>query len=85
MKNLKSLTCLVVLGVLAALVAHQPLQAADDEVRIFIFAGQSNMVGSDSNDSLVDNHPPFKGAAAEQKDVRFSYNLGPNKSSDGTE
>ena len=83
MKNLKSLTCLVVLGVLAALVAHQPLQAADDEVRIFIFAGQSNMVGSDSNDSLVDNHPPFKGAAAEQKDVRFSYNLGPNKSSDG--
>ena len=83
MKNLRSLTCLLALGFLALLAAPRPLPAAEDEMRIFIFAGQSNMVGSDSKDSLVDNHPPFKGAAEEQADIRFSYNLGPNKSSDG--
>ncbi len=83
MKNPRSLCCFVVLGCLTVFIAQQPLLAADDELRIFIFAGQSNMVGSDSKDSLVDNHPPFKGAAEEQKDVRFSYNLGPNKRSNG--
>ena len=83
MKNCKSLYCFVALSLLTVLAAHQPLQAADDELRVFIFAGQSNMVGSDSKDSLVDNHPPFKGAGAEQKDIRFSYNLGPKKSSNG--
>ncbi len=83
MKNLKSLYYFLLLSFLTVLVAHQPLLAADDELRIFIFAGQSNMVGSDSDDSLVDDHPPFKGAAQEQKDIRFSYNLGPDKSSNG--
>ena len=83
MKNLRWLYCLVALGFLTVVIAHQPLLAADDELRVFIFAGQSNMVGSDSKDSLVDNHPPFKGAAEQQKDIRFSYNLGPDKSSDG--
>jgi len=58
-----------------------PLLAADDVVRVFIFAGQSNMVCSDSKESLVDSHPPFKGAAEPQKDVRFSYNLGADKKS----
>jgi len=83
MKTPRPLYCCVVLGFLTVLIAHQPLLAADDELRVFIFAGQSNMVGSDSNDSLVDNHPPFKGAAEQQEDIRFSYNLGPDKSSDG--
>ena len=83
MKNCKSFCCFSVVSFLAVLVAHQPLQAADDVTRVFIFAGQSNMVGSDSKDSLVDNHPPFKGAAAPQKDIRFSYNLGANTRSDG--
>ena len=83
MKNRKSLCCLVVLCFVTVVLARQPLRAADDEVRVFLFAGQSNMVGSDSKEALVDNHPPFKGAAAEQKDIRFSYNLGPNKSSNG--
>ncbi|NQT39138.1 MAG: hypothetical protein HQ581_16685, partial [Planctomycetes bacterium] len=83
MKTLRSRYGCVVLGILAVLIARQPLLAADDEVRVFIFAGQSNMVGSDSDESLVDNHPPFKGAAEKQTDVRFSYNLGPDKSSDG--
>jgi hypothetical protein len=83
MTNLKSLCYCLVLSFLTVLIAHQPLLAADDELRIFIFAGQSNMVGSDSDDSLVDDHPPFKGAAEKQTDIRFSYNLGPDKSSNG--
>ena len=83
MKNRKSLCCFILVSFLAVLIAHQPLHAADDVTRVFIFAGQSNMVGSDSKDALVDNHPPFKGAAAEQKDIRFSYNLGSNTRSDG--
>ena len=70
-------------SVMVAAIGTQSLLADDDEVRIFIFAGQSNMVGSDSKASLVGNHPPFRGAAAEQKDVLFSYNLGPNKRSNG--
>ena len=83
MKNVKSLACLLAIGLLAVLIVPKPLQAADEVTRVFIFAGQSNMVGSDSKDSLVDNHPPFKGAAAPQKDILFSYNLGPDKKSDG--
>ena len=83
MKNLKSLRCFALLCLMTAVLAGQPLQAADDVVRVFVFAGQSNMTGSDSRDSLVDNHPPFKGAAAPQKDIRFSYNLGRDKKSDG--
>ena len=83
MKTRRSLYSCAMLGFLAVFIVRQPLLAADDELRVFIFAGQSNMVGSDSNDSLVDNHPPFRGAAEEQPDIRFSYNLGPDKSSDG--
>ncbi len=83
MKTMRVLYCCVVVNLLTVFLAHQPLLAADHEARVFIFAGQSNMVGSDSDDSLVDNHPPFRGAAVEQKDVNFSYNLGPDKRSDG--
>ncbi|HYW80051.1 MAG TPA: sialate O-acetylesterase [Thermoguttaceae bacterium] len=73
----------VMLGFLAIFVACRSLSAAEDVVRVFIFAGQSNMVGSDSDEALVDNHPPFEGAARPQPDVRFSYNLGPDKRSEG--
>lgn len=44
--------------------------------RVFIFAGQSNMVGSDSKASDIDRFPPFAGLAAPQPEVRFSYCLG---------
>ena len=63
------------------------LQAAEDTfpVRVFIFAGQSNMVGSDSKVQDVQRFPPFVGLENAQKDVRFSYCIGrENKSrSDG--
>lgn len=48
----------------------------DDVVRVFIFAGQSNMVGSDSKVQDIQRFPPFAGLEAAQPDVRFSYCLG---------
>ncbi|MFO1052730.1 MAG: sialate O-acetylesterase [Planctomycetota bacterium] len=54
------------------------LAAQDDSktLRVFVFAGQSNMVGSDSSVAEVDRYPPFVGAAAPQPKVRFWYVLG---------
>ena len=54
-------------------------------VRVFIFAGQSNMVGSDSKVADIQRFPPFRGLEKPQSDVRFSYCIGrENKSrSDG--
>jgi hypothetical protein len=45
-------------------------------VRVFIFAGQSNMVGSDSRLKDVKRFPPFVGLDVPQEKVMFSYNLG---------
>ncbi|MDP6546006.1 MAG: sialate O-acetylesterase [Phycisphaerae bacterium] len=83
MQNRKSIYHTLLLSLVTVLMIQLPLRAADEVTRVFIFAGQSNMTGSDSKDSLVDNHPPFKGAAAPQKDIRFSYNVGRDKKSDG--
>jgi hypothetical protein len=54
-----------------------PLRADDDTtLRVFIFAGQSNMVGSDSKVQDIQQFPPFAGLEAAQPRVRFSYCLG---------
>ena len=62
-------------------------QEGDDEntLRVFIFAGQSNMVGSDSKVKDIKRFPPFVGLEKSQSQVRFSYSIGrENKaSSDG--
>ena len=47
-----------------------------EPVRVFIFAGQSNMVGSDSHVEDVQNFPPFQGLERAQDEVRFSYCIG---------
>ena len=55
----------------------RPVQAEDDTtLRVFIFAGQSNMVGSDSKVQDIRRFPPFAGLEAPQPGVRFSYCLG---------
>ncbi|MFT5093375.1 MAG: hypothetical protein ACI93T_002202 [Porticoccaceae bacterium] len=56
----------------------RPLLADEDTaiVRVFIFAGQSNMVGSDSKVRDIQRFPPFAGLENSQKDVRFSYCIG---------
>ena len=66
---------------LLTLAACLPLAAragADDHktVRVFIFAGQSNMVGSDSKVADIRRFPPFAGLEKPQPGVRFSYCIG---------
>ena len=47
-----------------------------DTVRVFIFAGQSNMVGSDSKVKDIERFPPFAGLEEAQEKVRFFYSIG---------
>ena len=45
-------------------------------LRVFIFAGQSNMVGSHSSAKDVNNFPPFVGAGIEQENIKYTYAIG---------
>lgn len=52
-------------------------QTGDGNVlRVFIFAGQSNMVGSDSKVADIERFPPFRGFGEPQPNVKFSYCIG---------
>ncbi|MFT7619728.1 MAG: hypothetical protein ACI97A_003385 [Planctomycetota bacterium] len=53
--------------------------AAQNKTRVFIFAGQSNMVGSDAHAKEIDNFPMFKGAGVEQPKVKYRYIHGEDK------
>lgn len=72
--------CLARLFVVGALLASlggvARAQQDDTTLRVFIFAGQSNMVGSDSRASDVKLYAPFVGLDEPQPDVMFSYCLG---------
>ncbi len=54
------------------------LKAQEDDkiLRVFIFAGQSNMVGSDSKVKDIERFPPFAGLESPQAGVKFSYCIG---------
>lgn len=41
-------------------------------VKVFLFAGQSNMVGSDAHAGRIDDYPMFKGAGVPRDDVLFA-------------
>ena len=60
-------------------------RANAEVTRVFIFAGQSNMEGADSDVEDIRFFPPFVGLEKTQKRVRFSYVLGreADKSSEG--
>ncbi|MGC6486337.1 MAG: sialate O-acetylesterase, partial [Planctomycetota bacterium] len=45
-------------------------------MRVFIFAGQSNMVGADSKVADIERFPPFAGLGAPQEQVRFWHCIG---------
>lgn len=47
-----------------------------EPLRVFIFAGQSNMVGSDSKVADIHRFPPFAGLEEAQDEVLFSYCIG---------
>ena len=40
-------------------------------VKVFLFAGQSNMVGSDAHPERIDDFPLFRGAGVPQPEVRY--------------
>ncbi len=65
-----TLACLVVSG------EQRQRVLAEDVIRVFVFAGQSNMVGSDAHANRIDEYPEFQGVGVPQEDVRFSYLLG---------
>lgn len=69
-----ALAILVMLMVLGTGVARA--QEDDKVVRVFVFAGQSNMVGADSRAADVGKFPPFAGLDGPQERVRFSYCIG---------
>ncbi len=53
------------------------LSWADDNVtRVFVFAGQSNMVGADAEAERIGEFPDFLGAEEPLDDVLYSYILG---------
>ncbi len=64
--------------VLLVVACISPLRAQDDDktLRVFIFAGQSNMVGSDSKVQDIALFPPFAGLEKPQAGVKYSYCIG---------
>ena len=73
----KKFVSIIALAILALPFAVSANEAnAQKPVRVFIFAGQSNMVGSDSKASDIDRFPPFAGLDAPQNNIKFSYCIG---------
>jgi len=67
----------LLLAPVAARCAEASKADADTKtLRVFIFAGQSNMVGSDSKVNDIKLFPPFVGLDRPQERVLFSYNIG---------
>ncbi len=56
--------------------AARSADADTKTVRVFIFAGQSNMEGADSKVKDIKRFPPFAGLDAPQDKVLFSYSIG---------
>ena len=61
---------------LLATVTAQSADADTKTLRVFIFAGQSNMVGTHSRVKDINRFPPFAGLDQPQAKVLFSYKLG---------
>ncbi len=75
---MKNSSSTILLLIVISVVNCDWLQADIDSkiLRVFIFAGQSNMVGSDSKVKDIDRFPPFVGLQNPQEKILFSYNLG---------
>lgn len=64
---------------ISSLLTSQLITNGDESkepLKVFIFAGQSNMVGSDSNIKDIQRFPPFIGLENSQKNIKFSYSIG---------
>jgi hypothetical protein len=69
-------TTLVLLALLGVGARSSQASEAEEPVRVFVFAGQSNMEGADSKVRDIERFPPFVGLGEPQKGVRFSYCIG---------
>ena len=84
--KLVAVLLLVPAATLGTEISQRVERDADTEtLRVFIFAGQSNMVGSDSKVKDIKRFPPFAGLDMQQDKVLFSYNIGreEKRTSDG--
>ena len=70
----------LIVALIFTLASGITLNAGQDKdektLRVFIFAGQSNMVGSDSKVKDIKRFPPFAGLEDPQEKVLFSYSIG---------
>jgi hypothetical protein len=86
MKHRLTLVAALLLSPLAGRCAETLKADADTKtVRVFIFAGQSNMEGADSKVKDIQRFPPFAGLDTPQEKVLFAYNIGreTKRTSDG--
>jgi hypothetical protein len=73
-------TRIACMGIAISLLLCVTANADDNKtLRVFIFAGQSNMVGSDSKVKDIKRFPPFAGLENAQTDVKYSYSIGREK------
>jgi hypothetical protein len=73
---IKRYISLLFLSLLLLITSVSVAEDDDKTVRVFIFAGQSNMVGSDSKVDDIQRFPPFVGLEEPQSDVLYSYCIG---------
>ena len=64
------------LGIVSTVSIPAESPKKDSVIRVFIFAGQSNMVGSDSKARDVHRFPRYLGLEKPQYGIRFSYCIG---------
>jgi hypothetical protein len=57
-------------------------QSSASPLRVFLFAGQSNMVGADTDLELAESYPPYAGITKPRADVRYAFSVG-RSASDG--
>jgi len=78
MKRTMRLPVFITLLFMLGLATRLNAQSIDDEktLRVFIFAGQSNMVGSDSKVQDIKRFPPYVGLENPQPNVKFAYLVG---------
>ena len=69
-------TIVTALALTLSAVIATDVVVAEEVTRVFLFAGQSNMVGSDAHADRIDDYSSFKGAGEPQSDVLFTYILG---------
>ncbi|MFT4537744.1 MAG: hypothetical protein ACI841_002804 [Planctomycetota bacterium] len=81
---MKSLPLLFAVSVVLWLSSSPLVAGGAEPIQVFLFLGQSNMEGGDAHAHQIDDYPPFVGAGAEQKDVRYSYYVNAGEDRDWT-